>query len=272
MWSKAFPLGQAVGGGCCGFKKNDAGLGHVALKTTLQRERNARLSQLRRSFAAQVFSLVVRAIHRRVQEHGESAPLDVVDNERRVGYTVENDIELELRGEAERSENVLMSLHGDEERLIAIEHACEGFEAEVARGALFDIALFAFVDVVLGLDEFGAEHGDGFGGSAGRLVFVSLGTGTESSRSHGSRIDQRLLQVRGVRLDDHGLAGDERAGAVSRVDGGDPEAADVIDERIAAIVGVDGAKLGLKRCRFLQLLLIVRLVQDAGKSAASRRA
>ena len=98
------------------------------------------------------------------------------------------------------------------------------------------------------------------------LCFLSRGTRSQGGGGHGGGVDQGLLQVRGVRLDDHRLAGDQRAGPVPCVNGGDSEAADVIDERVAAIVGVDGAKLGLERRGFLQLLLIMRLVQDARKA------
>lgn len=82
--------------------------------------------------------------------------------------TRRDDLELELGGETERGEDVVMALHGDEERLLAIEGAGKGFEMEIAGGA-FVGGKFCFADVVLRLDEFGAKHGDGFGGGAGAL-------------------------------------------------------------------------------------------------------
>lgn len=158
-----------------------------------------------------------------------------------------------------------MALHGDEERLLAIEGAGKGFEMEIAGGA-FVGGKFCFADVVLRLDEFGAKHGDGFGGGAGGLALVGGSPGAERGRSHGGGVEEGLLQVRRVGLDDHGLAGDERAGSVAGVDGGDAEAADVINQRVAAVVGVDGAQLRLERGGFFQLLLVVRLVEDAGEA------
>ncbi len=70
-----------------------------------------------------------------------------------------------------------------------------------------------------------------------------------------------------VGFDDHELAGDEGSGGVPGVEGGDAEITEPFHERIAAVVGIDGAEFGLDGRGFIELFLVVLGgVENAGES------
>ena len=67
----------------------------------------------------------------------------------------------------------------------------------------------------------------------------------------------------------HGLAGDELAGSVSRVERRDAVAAQIGDELVGGVVGIDGAQLRLHRTGVVELVLIVLRVHQAAHAGGA---
>lgn len=161
-----------------------------------------------------------------------------------------------------------MTVGVDEERSLFVQNIGEGLQLDVARRGVFlgiIVGLGNFGGVGPGFEELGAEEGDRFGAGARGFAESSLsesggdgGGGSEGVPDRGDGGD--------VGFDDHELAGDERSGGVAGVEGGDAEITDPLHERIASVVGIDGAEFGLDGRGFIELFLVVLGgVENAGK-------
>ncbi len=258
---------EAVGRGDGGLEEDDARLGHVGLVAALQRDGDAGVVELAGGLHAEVFHVLVAALHRGMDDDGEAAGFDFVDHKRGVGAAVEDDLDLELLREAERGDDVLLAIHGDEKRLGAIEAAEDRLQAQVTAGALGLVLALALLGVFLRLDELGAQHSEslgaragGFGGGAGRAIGGVQAISSECNGSHGGGIDDILIRFTAERFHDHRLAGNQRGGRMAGVDRGDAERPHVRDKRIPGVVGVDRAQLGLHGSGFFPHVLILRLI------------
>ncbi len=107
--------------------------------------------------------------------------------------------------------------------------------------AIFSIFLLVF----LGFDQLLAEHGHSpWARVPGDFALAFWGPGAEGGRRpfFGFRPRRssavRRSCLRG--LDDAGLTGNQLAGGVAGVDGGDAELTDPLDELVVGVVGVDG--------------------------------
>ena len=163
-------------------------------------------------------------------------------------------------------------MDGNQERHLAFDKAREHFHSELARGRLLVLIFificwrfFALLRVLLRLDEFLAQHSDHLGASAGRFAGFRARSFTQRGGDHGERNDGRPFHVVIGRLRDHGLTGNQSSGAVTCVNGGDAESANIANQPIPAIIRVDGAKFRLDGSGLFQHVLILRLIQISGK-------
>ena len=264
---------QAIARGDGRFEEDDPGLRHVALVTALEGKRNAGGAEFRGRFNTEIFRVGAAAGHRGVQDDRKAARLDFVEHQWRVGAAVENDLEAKLLCDAQGGENILLTMGVDQEGLLTGERPEERLGPEVARRAFGLIFGGLFLGVFLRLDQFGAQHRDSFGARAGSFRRRSAGTrhdfgggeavATQGDGGHRGRVDHILVGAAPKRFDDHGLAGRQRIGRVTGIDRGDTQGAHPRDERVLRVVGVDRPELGLERRGFLQLILVVGLVENA---------
>jgi len=262
-------LGKAVGGGESGLEVDHAGLGDVGLVAGLEGEGDPFLMELGGEGEGHVFEVAEGAAHGGVDDDGDAGGFDFIEEEVGFGGAIEDEIESEFFAESEGGGDVLMALGIDEERGLFVEDVDEGLEFDVGRGGVLFVIGLGGADLTcvgLGFEEFGAEEGDGLGAGA-RGFAEALGT---ESGSNGGGGDEGVVEGgdgRDVCFDDHELAGDEGPGGVAGVDGGDAEITEPFDERVAAVIGVDGAEFGLDGGGFFELFLVVLgRVEDSGEA------
>ena len=113
------------------------------------------------------------------------------------GGTIEDDIEIELPGEAEGSQNVDHALGVDQQALFTGQRARQGFEVKVAGGLFVCFSGGTLVGVFLCFDQIGAQHGQGFGTGAGSFAFGGVVAGNaglaEGDGDHFLRGDDILV-------------------------------------------------------------------------------
>ena len=156
---------------------------------------------------------------------------------------------------------------GDQQRLRAVERAEHCLHAQVACRALGFVGQGELARIFLRLEQLGAQHGHCL--AAGARGFASLigGAGaTERDGRHGGGLEGVLIGGAAEGFYHHGLAGNKHTGRMTGVHRGDAEGAQIGDQRIAWIVGIDGAQLGLQRSGLFQHVLIVGLVEQAAKT------
>ena len=85
------------------------------------------------------------------------------------------------------------------------------------------------------------------------------------ARQHGRFNHHGVLDGVAAKLGDHGLPGDQFTGRVAGVNRGDAETTDPLNERLAHVVSVDGAKLGLNGHGAFELILIVFVIEYAAE-------
>ena len=119
--------------------------------------------------------------------------------------------------------------------------------------------------IVLSLQQLGTQQCDGFGTRARRLALRREPAFAKRHRNHGLRHDHGFVHFIAPRLGDHRLARNQSARSVARMDGRDAVTAQPVHERIARVVGIDGAKFRLHGRGCFELHLIVWLVECAGK-------
>ena len=171
-------------------------------------------------------------------------------------------------GDAERVGDVGGAIGRDHQREFPAQHLCQGFQVQVARWR-FGPVLFLrtrrdFRLVLLGLDEFGPQHGDHLATCSRRLTAGFLSGSAKRAGHRPSRREHRLIHRLADRFDDHRLAGNQFSWRVTRVNRGNAKTADPGDQSILSVVGVDGPQRRLQRYRVLNLILIVLRVQEAG--------
>lgn len=265
-------LRKSVGGGEGGFEVDHAGFGNVFFVAGLEGERDAFFVELGGEGEGHVFEVAVGAGHGGVNDDGNTGRFDFIEEEVGLGSAIEDEIEAKFFAKAKGGGDVLMTVGVDEERSLFVQNIDEGLQLDVAgRGVFFGIIIgFGNLGGVgPGFEEFGAEEGDRFGAGARGFAESFL---SESGGDGGGGSEGVLDRGDGgdVGFDDHELAGDERSGRVAGVEGGNAEITDPLYERIASVVGIDGAEFGLDGSGFIELFLVVLGgVENAGKSYGS---
>jgi hypothetical protein len=205
-----------------------------------------------------------------VHDHGHPRRLDLVDDEVGLGSRVEYDAELEFVGESESRGDVGGPVGRDEERPVAGEHLSERFEPEVGVGAFRFVGELPFAGVLAGFYELGPQHRHRLAAGAGRFLVgaVAGGPGRVAERGgyHRHRAEHGRIGRRAGELHRHGLACHERPRGMARVDRGDTEATEPLDEPLLRVVGVDGPQFRLDRLDGVELVLVLRLIEIAGQA------
>lgn len=265
-------LRKSVGGGEGGFEVDHAGFGNVFFVAGLEGEWDAFFVELGGEGEGHVFEVAVGAGHGGVDDDGNAGRFDFVEEEVGLGSAIEDEFEAKFFAKAKGSGDILMTVGVDEKRSLFVQNIDEGLQLDVAGRRVFLGIIIGFGNlggVGLGFEEFGAEEGDRFGAGARGFAESSL---SESGGDGGGGSEGVLDRGDGgdVGFDDHELAGDECSGGVAGVEGGDAEITDPLHERIASVVGIDGAEFGLDGRGFIELFLVVLGgVENAGKSDGS---
>ena len=141
----------------------------------------------------------------------------------------------------------------------------ERLEVQVSRGPLV-LRAGLLGDVLLRLEQVGAEQRHGFRARARGLAGGGEAVGAEGHGDHRERHEHRVVHLVAARLHHHRLARHEGRRRVARVHRRHAVRAEPGDQRITGVVGVDGAQLGLHRRARLDLHLVLGLVHRAGEA------